>query len=902
MTSPTTSQNTLQEIQDLAQEKTSIQTGLNASIRNTTEHDKSNNEKRSLKAIKILLPVWGSQYVQHFLEFCLPSLLAKGNLPDLAKDLACEFQFLTTRASESLIKDHPGFARLTAICPVSFHFIDHLVTARNYSTTLTLAYTEAVRVAGQEMLRTCFIFLTSDYIMAMNSLASVLAEIKAGVNAVLVGNFQVIAEQALPQLKSQLGNKPDLIELDSKQMLSWAFKYLHPVTIANIVNNPLSHSEKTNRLFWQVNKDTLLGRFYLMHMIAIWPEVDDFLISGPCDYSFVPEMCPSGKISVITDSDRYCVIEAQPLNHEADSLRPGEANIQELANSLSEWATQRHRENSSHSIVFHASDLPANLKDTIEQADSYINHLNRKLRPKAQPYRHHPYWLGAITAFKEAKGQALNKKERYWLEGKNQTFAIWLRYIQNLVFGSAPNVYLWHPRFADYQFVLNKLQPVLEDQQKAAIVISEIPTPFTLMLARRGENFYRAETSVFLKNNPDIYSSYCNRFDICLLELAPADLGRAKNILDRLFPLMKKNSTILLHVNTGQLATDHFVNRVTALAEQFINSPLSIEEISFIPVNSSRRLAYNILGTMNRIIQQKSWLEFPLLPLYFLPLLFISCLANLFTSGKPNFRNRAISSLNIIFEKKNTDLSNSQDQNNQHTETRSKNQSSIRSDSTAEPQYNDCLDLKDKIGLTPLGLMTNQVWHDDPRRLTFVLSRYKFVAKMLSGLEMVAELGCGDAFGTRIVLQEVEQVAVYDFDPIFINDIRSRENEEWPLEACVHNILNGPLPQRYNAIYSLDVFEHINKVDEKTFLTNLRDSLESDGILIIGTPSIESQNYASPQSKIGHVNCKNGQELKDLLKEYFHSVFVFSMNDEVVHTGFYPLAHYLFALCVHKKA
>ena len=25
------------------------------------------------------------------------------------------------------------------------------------------------------------------------------------------------------------------------------------------------------------------------------------------------------------------------------------------------------------------------------------------------------------------------------------------------------------------------------------------------------------------------------------------------------------------------------------------------------------------------------------------------------------------------------------------------------------------------------------------------------------------------------------------------------------------------------------------------------------------------------------------------------------MNDEVVHTGFYPMAHYLFALCAGKK-
>ena len=54
---------------------------------------------------------------------------------------------------------------------------------------------------------------------------------------------------------------------------------------------------------------------------------------------------------------------------------------------------------------------------------------------------------------------------------------------------------------------------------------------------------------------------------------------------------------------------------------------------------------------------------------------------------------------------------------------------------------------------------------------------------------------------------------------------------------------------------------------------------------------------ASPPSKAGHVNCKDGLGFRALMQRFFHNVFLFSMNDEVVHTGFYPMAHYLFALC-----
>ena len=71
--------------------------------------------------------------------------------------------------------------------------------------------------------------------------------------------------------------------------------------------------------------------------------------------------------------------------------------------------------------------------------------------------------------------------------------------------------------------------------------------------------------------------------------------------------------------------------------------------------------------------------------------------------------------------------------------------------------------------------------------------------------------------------------------------------------------------------------------------------------MILGMPSLESQQYASPQSKAGHVNCKSGEDLKKLLVHYFDNVFLFSMNDEVVHTGYTPMAHYLLVLCCSKR-
>lgn len=218
---------------------------------------------------------------------------------------------------------------------------------------------------------------------------------------------------------------------------------------------------------------------------------------------------------------------------------------------------------------------------------------------------------------------------------------------------------------------------------------------------------------------------------------------------------------------------------------------------------------------------------------------------------------------------------------------------------TVEPQYERCLEVSEQAGRTKLGLMSNQVWHDDPRRLAFVLARYKFVSKMLSGMARVLEVGCADAFATRIVAQEVGSITAVDFDPVFIDDVKARMDPRWPIDARVHDMLQGPVDGVFDAAYAVDVLEHIPADKESLFLGNVVSSLTESGVLIVGIPSLQSQAYASPPSKAGHVNCKDAPGLRATMSRHFRNVFIFSMNDEVVHTGFYPMAHYLFALCCH---
>lgn len=220
---------------------------------------------------------------------------------------------------------------------------------------------------------------------------------------------------------------------------------------------------------------------------------------------------------------------------------------------------------------------------------------------------------------------------------------------------------------------------------------------------------------------------------------------------------------------------------------------------------------------------------------------------------------------------------------------------------TKEVQYQVIVDHAEEQGHERFGLRAAESWHKDPKHLVFRLSRYKFVAKMFSGRKSVLEVGCGDAFGVRIVQAEVGKLTCIDFDAVFIDDINERMVPEWQFDAFVHDMLDSPVPGNYDGVYALDVLEHIEKDQELLFLRNAFAPLGEDGAGIIGVPSLESQPYASPQSKVGHINCKSAPELKELMQKFFHNVFVFSMNDEVVHTGFHKMANYVFAIGAGPK-
>ena len=93
----------------------------------------------------------------------------------------------------------------------------------------------------------------------------------------------------------------------------------------------------------------------------------------------------------------------------------------------------------------------------------------------------------------------------------------------------------------------------------------------------------------------------------------------------------------------------------------------------------------------------------------------------------------------------------------------------------------------------------------------------------------------------------------------------------------------------------------MSEKDGIEFIRKTTRHLKRDGMLVLGTPSRYSYDYSSELSKAAHIKLYDQKELVRIVDRFYSRTIAFSMNDEIVHTGFPKLAWYYFVLGVLPK-
>lgn len=353
-----------------------------------------------MKKVKFLTVVWGESYIKRFCALSLPSFLAHGNLPELAEHFDLKVVIMTREIDVPVFKKIKAFNLLRSLCKVRFVPIDDLITDGIYGVTLTLAYARPIIQAGNDMVNIHFVFMNADFILAQGSLKSLAKLIKDDARIIMAPSYRAIANYLEPRLKKRIDSDSGLLEIPPRELVRMSLKHPHRTTVAKTFNQSAFSSSHPNQLFWNIDKNTLLGRYYLIFMLSLKPERVITSINGYCDYSFVPDLCPTSSEAVISDSDDFFMLELQERTQESFMLRPRPNTVADIAKSLKEWTTAEHRNISKHDIIFHSEEIPVDVDRFRREASNTIVEINKRLgAPK--PHADHYYWTMGVEAWKE---------------------------------------------------------------------------------------------------------------------------------------------------------------------------------------------------------------------------------------------------------------------------------------------------------------------------------------------------------------------------------------------------------------------------------------------------------------------------------------------------------------------
>jgi hypothetical protein len=567
---------------------------------------------------KFLTVVWGDAYIRRFATLALPSFVAPGNLPALARATDLEVVIMTRAGDFDSFEQHASFHQLREICAVRFVAIDDLITTGVYGVTLTLAYARPIIALGEEMVRTHFVFMNADFVLADGSLASLARHILAGRSIVLGPSFRATAEAVEPRLKRAVDPRSGVLAMPPRQMAALSLAHPHPTTIAKTLNQNFCHSTHPNQFFWQVDAQTVLGRYYLIFMLCLKPERVVHQINSYCDYAFIPELCPSGDEVAMGDSDEFFMLEMQDHDQELHMLKIGRQAESATVASLAEWTTAEHRRAASHDILFHAGDVPPGVEAARAEARAFVERNNGQLGP---PVSHagHFYWTSGVKWWKHCQALQGLSNAPPELAPVPERWPVWhgfarraraaagglvrrvvkppLSRLRSRFVGRVPKVMPLHPYWLDYRLLQQVCDAAFADPAARVLVVRDRAAQIDPLLPDG-----RADVMTLghaLGGSPRQSLPQGALYDRIVVYLMRRECRSIRHLVRRFDGLLAPGGTceVFLHHFGGELELSDFSAELVRYVDAIVGTPPRPAQCRFVGgrlVRKSRRLLMRI--------------------------------------------------------------------------------------------------------------------------------------------------------------------------------------------------------------------------------------------------------------------------------------------------------------------
>ena len=372
--------------------------------------------------IRMIIPIWGEDYIERWLTLSFASLRAAGNIPYLNEHSDFELALATKSGDAARLRDDRRFARMTRGLRVVFIPIDELFPPRDqvsYGVPLALAYGTAIAELGEAGLGSFVIIMTADMILSAGSLKSLFKRLEEGYAIVTAPSIRVVDAEVRPLLLDRVDSEPGIIAMTSRQMMTIVNAHLHNTVRARTVNEAeFIDSTYYHNIYWRVSPDCLAAHYFLLMPLCFRVDRQVTKVLCPIDYGFIAEICPDGRFTVLNDSDDMLMLELQERDSQAYLLRiapPARTKEERLTRLEGEigattggWATAEHRRSAGRTLYFHERDLPSDIAERTARFTTFMRNIFTQMPPPPSHIRHF-HWLGNVRDYRSqmARGGAM---------------------------------------------------------------------------------------------------------------------------------------------------------------------------------------------------------------------------------------------------------------------------------------------------------------------------------------------------------------------------------------------------------------------------------------------------------------------------------------------------------------
>lgn len=329
-----------------------------------------NSVKNVQKELQICVPVWGKEFTETFLKFCLMSLLSEENLPKIAKKTKIRLTVYTSRNSFVIIKKSENFKLLGQYADIDVFLIRGNSIIGSYR-----SMNDCHRHFISKNINKSLMLICPDMIFS-NGALSYLYDIHAANDKTVC-----ITAPRLDKHKFLKSYEKDIVAtgkraLSNSDLLNLALKNFHPETEAYIMDS--ENQESTNAGgFYLKDSEGLIG--YNFHQYPILFEAtsstqlpektidSDFLTKNISDYQ---------DIVIINDAIECCIVDVTDVR--VAHLLKGAMTIGKIV----KWAQNNtgpfHLNLFDEILYFRNTRLPPS-PDILKRANSIQSQIKKEL-------------------------------------------------------------------------------------------------------------------------------------------------------------------------------------------------------------------------------------------------------------------------------------------------------------------------------------------------------------------------------------------------------------------------------------------------------------------------------------------------------------------------------------------